>query len=265
MSDELASDVLLQEVDEHGVCLLTINRPDAMNAMDGELVGQLWHRFYQLDGQADVRVVILTASGDRAFCVGADLKERRTMSEADVEQRLRDYRGAFRVIETLGKPVICAINGFALGGGLEIALACDLRVMADEAVVGLTEARLGVIPGAGGTQRLPRVVGLAKAKELIFTGARLSATEALEIGLVNRIAPRAELLESARALALEICKAAPVSLRQAKVAMSRGMEVDLETGLEIEAQCYAATITTEDRLEGLTAFAEKRPPVWKGR
>ncbi len=265
MSHELASDVLLEEVDAEGICVLTINRPDALNAMDGELVGQLWHRFYTLDGRDDVRVIILTGAGDKAFCVGADLKERRGMSEAEVDQRLRDYRGTFRVIDTVSKPVICAINGYALGGGLEIALACDLRIMADEAVVGLTETRLGVIPGAGGTQRLPRIVGIAKAKELVFTAAKLDAAAALDIGLVNRVAPRANLLDAARTLAREIAKAAPISLRQAKIAMSRGIEVDLETGLEIEAQCYAATIPTEDRAEGLAAFAEKRAAVWKGR
>lgn len=265
MSDELASDVLIEEVDEHGVCVLTINRPQAMNSMDGELVGQLWHWFYQADGRDDVRVVILTAAGDRAFCVGADLKERKSMSDAEVAQRLRDYRGTFRVMESCTKPVICAINGYALGGGLEIALACDIRIMAEEAVVGLTELRLGVIPGAGGTQRLPRIVGIAKAKELLFTASKLGADEALRIGLVNRVAARADLLDAAREMAREITKAAPISLRQAKIAMSRGIEVDLETGLEIEAQCYGATIPTEDRLEGLAAFAEKREPRWTGR
>jgi enoyl-CoA hydratase/carnithine racemase len=265
MAEETASDVLLEEVDQHGICVLTINRPQAMNSLDGELVSALWHSFYALNGRADVRVIILTAAGERAFCVGADLKERKSMSEAEVAARLRDYRGAFRAIENVDKPVICGINGYALGGGLELALGCDLRVAAAEAVVGLTEARLGVIPGAGGTQRLPRVVGLAKAKELVFTGAKLTAAEAEAIGLVNRVVPREELLPACRTLATEIAKAAPISLSQAKIAMSRGIEVDLETGLELEAQCYAATLATEDRLEGLAAFAEKRSPEWKGR
>jgi methylglutaconyl-CoA hydratase len=264
MTDESTS-VLLEDVDSDGICVLTMNRPDAMNSLDGKLVSELWHRFYQLDGRDDVRVIILTGAGDRAFCVGADLKERKGMSPTEVEQRLRDYRGTFRAMENVNKPVICAINGYALGGGLEVALACDLRIMAHEAVVGLTETRLGIIPGAGGTQRLPRVVGLAKAKELVFTAARLPASEALAIGLVNRVAPREGLLEAAKDLAREISMAAPLALAQAKIAMSRGIEVDLETGLELEAQCYATTIKSEDRLEGLAAFAEKRPPQWKGR
>lgn len=265
MSEEHAPDVLLEEVDDQGICVLTINRPQAMNALDGELLSAIWHSFHVLASRSDVRVVILTAAGERAFCAGADLKERATMSPSQVQQRLRDYRGAFRAIEVLNKPVVCGINGVAFGGGLEIALACDLRVAAEEALVGLTEARLGIIPGAGGTQRLPRLVGVAKAKELIFTGARLSAAQALEIGLVNRVAPRAELLAACRALAVEMVKCAPISLAQAKVAIARGIEVDLESGLELEAQCYAATIPTQDRLEGLAAFAEKRDPVWHGR
>lgn len=265
MTGHDASEVLLEEVDSDGICTLTINRADAMNAMDGALVRRVWQTFLELEARDDVRVVILTAAGERAFCVGADLKERKSMSAAEVEQRLRDYRHTFRALEGCSKPVICAINGFALGGGLEIALACDLRVLAAEAVVGLTETRLGVIPGAGGTQRLPRIVGIAKAKELVFTAARLDAAEALRIGLVHRVAPRAELLNTARELAKQIVLAAPIALRQAKIAMTRGLEVDLETGLEIEAQCYAATIPTEDRLEGLAAFAEKRPPQWCGK
>ena len=265
MSDELAPDVLLENFDpKTGVCVLTINRADAMNSLNGELVNQLWHQFYSMAARNDVRVIVLTAAGERAFCVGADLKERKTMSSVEVEQRLRDYRGAFRAIETCPQPVIAAINGYALGGGLELALACDLRLVADEAVVGLTETRLGIIPGAGGTQRLPRVVGVARAKEMIFTAARLDASRAVEIGLVNRRAPRAELLSVATELAIEIARAAPIALRQAKVAISRGIEVDLETGLELEAQCYAATIPTKDRLEGLAAFAEKRAPNWCG-
>jgi enoyl-CoA hydratase/carnithine racemase len=265
MSSEVASDVILEEVDDHGVCVLTLNRPDTMNSMNGELVNAMAQTFYALDARDDVRVVVLTGAGDKAFCAGADLKERRDMSDAEVTQRLRDYRTTFRAIEQTGKPVICAINGYAFGGGLEIALACDLRLMAQETKIGLTETRLGIIPGAGGTQRLPRIVGVAKAKELIFTAKRLDADEALSIGLVNRVCPRESLLVEARVLGREIAQAAPIALAQAKTAIQRGVEVDLETGLEIEAQCYAVTIPTQDRMEGLEAFAEKREPEWKGR
>lgn len=265
MSSEIASDVILEETDDHGVCTLTLNRPDALNSMNGEVVNELANTFYAMNARDDVRAIILTGAGEKAFCVGADLKERRTMSDRDVEQRLRDYRTTFRAVETVNKPVVCAINGYAFGGGLELALACDLRVMAEATRIGLTETRLGIIPGAGGTQRLPRIVGVAKAKELIFTARRLSAEEALAIGLVNRVARGAELLSEARTLSREIAKAAPIALAQAKTAIQRGVEVDLETGLEIEAQCYAATIPTEDRQEGLEAFAEKREPEWQGK
>ena len=264
MGSENASNVLLEEVAD-GICTLTLNRPDAMNALNGPLVDSLWHAFWALNARDDVRVVILTAAGDRAFCVGADLKERSRMSESDVRQRLRSYRGTFRAIETLNKPVICAINGWALGGGLELALACDLRIVAQEAKVGLTELRLGVIPGAGGTQRLPRLVGAARAKELIFGAERLGADDAVRLGVVNRVAPRAELLDRTREWAREIAKAAPIALSQAKIAIASGLETDLETGLELEAQAYAVTIPTEDRLEGLAAFAEKRDPVWRNK
>lgn len=265
MSAEIASDVILEQTDDDGICVLTLNRPDALNSMNGAMVNELANTFYAMNARDDVRVIVLTGAGKKAFCVGADLKERRTMSDAEIAQRLRDYRTTFRAIENANKPVIAAINGFAFGGGLEIALACDLRVMAEGTRIGLTETRLGIIPGAGGTQRLPRVVGVAKAKELIFTAKRLSAEEALSIGLVNRVAPAADLLDEARTLGREIARAAPIALEQAKIAIQRGVEVDLETGLEIEAQCYAVTIPTEDRLEGLDAFSQKRDPQWRGR
>jgi len=263
MSAENASEVLLQTV-EDGICTLTLNRPSVMNALNGALVERLRGTFAALDARRDVRVVILTGAGERAFCVGADLKERSGMTDGEVQQRLRDYRAAFRVIESVNKPVICAINGYALGGGLELALACDLRIVADEAQVGLTELRLGIIPGAGGTQRLARLVGSAKAKELIFGAERISATEAVRLGIANRSAPRDALLEHAHSWAEQLARSAPIALAQAKVAISAGIQTDLETGLAIEAQAYAVTIPTKDRREGLAAFVEKRDPVWHG-
>lgn len=265
MTEPNAPAAVTVEVDADGISVVTLNRPTAMNAMNGELVEGLRAIFHAMNARADVRVIILTGAGDRAFCVGADLKERGGMSETEVQQRLRDYRVALRALETVNKPVICAINGYALGGGLEIALACDIRIVADEAQVGLTELRLGVIPGAGGTQRLPRIVGIARAKELIFRAARLSAAEAVDVGLASQAAPRADLLEAARAMAVEIAKSAPIALAQAKTAIAAGMQVDLETGLELEAQAYASTLATADRLEGLAAFAEKRAPRWQGK
>lgn len=263
MSDSNASSVLTRD-DRDGVCILTMNRPDAMNSMNGALVEALHDTFLELRTDSSVRVVVLTGAGPKAFCAGADLTERRTMSDSAVQRRIFDYARAFRLIEELNKPVIAAINGYAFGGGLEIALACDLRIVASETKIGLTETRLGIIPGAGGTQRLPRVVGEALAKELIFTARRLTGDEALDLGLVSRSVPREQLLDTALELAREIAKAAPIALEQAKIAIHSGMQADLATGLEIEARCYQATIPTKDRLEGLAAFKEKRAPEWKG-
>ncbi len=257
--------VLLKEVDDDGLCTLTLNRPQAMNSLDGELVDALWQTFYEMRHDDAVRVVILTGAGDRAFCAGADLKERSQMSEAQVRRRIDDYRGAFGAIDTLPKPVICAVNGYAFGGGLEVALACDIRVVAKETKVGLTEARLGIIPGAGGTQRLPRLVGASKAKELIFTGARLTGEEAEAIGLANYAVPRAELMDKAKELGRAMLDSAPIALAQAKIAIDAGMQADLATGLEIESRAYAVTIPTEDRQEGLAAFREKRKPRFVGK
>lgn len=262
MSDEK---VLTKQVDDDGLCVITINRPDAMNSLNGELVGQLWHEFYEMRHDDAVRVIVLTAAGDRAFCAGADLKERATMSESEVRRRIDDYRGCFGAIDNCPKPVICAINGYAFGGGLELALACDLRVVNSDTKVGLTETRLGIIPGAGGTQRLPRVVGVAKAKELIFTAARLTGKEAEAIGLANYAVPADEVLDRAKELGRAMLDSAPIALQQAKIAIDAGMQADLSTGLEIESRAYAVTIPTEDRQEGLAAFREKRKPNFKGK
>ena len=257
--------VLLKEVDEEGLCTLTIDRPDAMNSMNGELVEALWTTFRDLRFDPTVRVVILTASGEKVFCAGADLKERATMSDADVKRRIDDYRACFQEMANLNKPVICAINGYAFGGGLEIALACDIRLVAAETKVGLTELSLGIIPGAGGTQRLSRLIGAAKAKELMITAARLTGDQAHALGIVNHSVPRDILMNVAEDMAEKMIRCAPIAIAQAKAAIDLGLQTDLSTGLEIEAQCYAQTIPTADRLEGLNAFAEKRDPVWKGQ
>ncbi|RDV38305.1 enoyl-CoA hydratase [Bradymonadaceae bacterium TMQ3] len=263
-STNLAYDVLKREQDAHGICTLTIDRPDAMNALNGELVDALWETFYALRHDDSVRVVILTATG-RAFCAGADLAERRTMSEAQVRKRIDDYHQCFNAVAELPKPTICAINGYAFGGGLELALACDLRLVDEATKIGLTELRLGIIPGAGGTQRLTRLVGAARAKELIFTARRLSGTEAKAYGLVNDAVPGDQLLERAGEIAGEMLLSAPIALKQAKLAIDTGAQVDLHSGLALESAAYAVTLPTEDRLEGLAAFQEKRAPKFKGK
>ena len=250
---------------EGAVAILTLNRADRMNAVDMATLAALRAAVDELWGDAEVRCVIVTGAGDKAFCAGADLKERAGMTPAQVRRFLKNIREVMREIENLPKPVIAAVNGLALGGGTELALACDIRLASDAATMGLTEATLAIIPGAGGTQRLPRLVGKGRAKELIFTGRKVDAAEALAIGLVEEVVPAAELLDRAKALAARIVEnTGPVAIAQAKFAINQGMEVDLETGLAIEAKAYEVTIPTKDRTEALRAFGEKRRPVFTG-
>jgi enoyl-CoA hydratase/carnithine racemase len=249
---------------EGAVCTLTLNRPDAMNSLSFPMLLELRGALEALEFDPDVRCAIVTGAGDRAFCAGADLKERAGMSDTDVRRYIQTIRSTFTLAENLPIPVLAAVNGVALGGGTELALACDLRIASDKATLGLTEASLAIIPGAGGTQRLPRIVGKAKAKELIFTARRVDAGEALAIGLVNRTVPHESLLAEARTMADAIVQNGPVALRAAKRAIDRGLEMDLASGLVFESTCYELTIPTEDRREGLAAFREKRKPVYKG-
>jgi enoyl-CoA hydratase/carnithine racemase len=255
--------ILLSEQQE-GVAVITLNRPEVMNSFNFALLQALKAKIAEIRFDPDVRVVIVTGSGDRAFCSGADLKERATLSPIQVKEYIYTIRNLFTEIEQLNKPVIAAVNGVALGGGTELALASDIRIASQNATMGLTETRLAIIPGAGGTQRLPRLVGKGKAKELIFTGKRIGADEALEIGLVNKICAPEDLLATCRDMAVEICETGPVAIEQAKYAINYGMETDLSTGLAIESNAYWVCIPTEDRLEGLAAFREKRKPVYKG-
>lgn len=187
------------------------------------------------------------------------------MDELQVKQFIYTIRNLFTEIEQLNKPVIAAVNGVALGGGTELALACDIRLASESASMGLTETKLAIIPGAGGTQRLPRLVGRAKAKELIFTGRRVDAREAYEMGLVNKVCPADRLLEECREMAAMITENGPIALEQAKYAINQGLEADINTGLAIESNAYWITIPTEDRTEGLKAFREKRKPEYKGK
>jgi enoyl-CoA hydratase/carnithine racemase len=261
---KMISDTVRCEVKD-GIATLTLNRPEVMNALNFEIVRALDQHLETMRFDAAVRVVVLTGAGPKAFCAGADLKERAGLSPEQVKAFLFLLRQVFEAIEHYPKPVIAAVNGVAFGGGLEVALAADLRLAAESAVVGLTETRLAIIPGGGGTQRLPRLIGVGKAKELIFTGRRISAAQALSIGLVNQVCPPEQLQAEALKLAAEICQGGPIAVQQAKYAINAGMQSDLHTGLAIEANAYQICIPTEDRLEGLAAFREKRKPVYKGR
>ena len=244
---------------------VTIERPEAMNALSGEVLHAMNEAVTELALDPEVRAVVFTGAGDRAFCAGADLKERRGMSDADTQRRIDLINEVFDRIARLPKPTIAAVNGFAFGGGLELALACDFRIAADSAKLGLTEVRLGILPGAGGTQRLPRVIGVARAKELIMLGRRIDANRALAIGLVGEVVPQSELAVAAENIAKELEGCGPIGVAQAKAAIDRGSDVVFEEGRRIERACYEMTLGTEDRAEGLRAFANKRTPQYKGR
>jgi len=249
---------------QDGVVTLTLNRPKVMNCLNFELLRALKKQVDQIRFKPDVRVIIITAAGEKAFCAGADLKERATLTPIQVKEYIFTIRDLLTAIENLNKPVIAAVNGIALGGGTELALASDIRIASTNASLGLTETRLAIIPGAGGTQRLPRLVGKGKAKELIFTGRRVDAAEALEIGLVNSVCDPEALLDECHQMAAMICETGPVAIEQAKYAINYGLETDLNTGMAIESNAYWVCIPTQDRLEGLAAFREKRKPVYKG-
>ncbi|XP_078187984.1 enoyl-CoA hydratase domain-containing protein 2, mitochondrial isoform X17 [Callithrix jacchus] len=245
-----------------------MNRPRARNALGNVFVSELLEALAQLREDRQVRVLLFRSAVKGVFCAGADLKEREQMSEAEVGVFVQRLRGLMNDIAAFPAPTIAAMDGFALGGGLELALACDLRVAASSAILGLIETTRGLLPGAGGTQRLPRCLGVALAKELIFTGRRLSGTQAHALGLVNHSVAQNEegdaAYHRARALAQEILPQAPIAVRLGKVAIDRGMEVDIASGMVIEGICYAQNIPTRDRLEGMAAFREKRPPKFVG-
>ena len=246
--------------------IVTLNRPDRRNALDRNAVRELGRLGRELTTDPRVSAAIVTGAGDRAFCAGADLKEREGMSEADVREMLDLYRSELAWLGAAPFPVVAALNGPALGGGLELALGCDLRTAASHAVLGLPETSLGIIPGAGGTQRLPRLVGVPRALELTLLARRLSAEEALAWGLVNRVAPPGStLLDDTLAWLSPVLEGAPLALRAALEAVRAATHLPLDAGLDAERRGYERCLTSEDRREALRAFAEKRTPVFKGQ
>ncbi|MBO1627562.1 enoyl-CoA hydratase [Bacillus cereus] len=243
---------------------ITLNRERQANSLSLALLEELQSTLTHINEEADVRVVILTGAGEKAFCAGADLKERANMNEEQVRHAVGMIRSTMDMVEQLSQPVIAAINGIALGGGTELSLACDFRIAAETASLGLTETSLAIIPGAGGTQRLPRLIGIGRAKELIYTARRISANEAKEYGMVEFVVPTNLLEEKAIEIAERIASNGPIAVRLAKEAISNGLQVDLHTGLQMEKLAYEGVIHTKDRLEGLQAFKEKRKPMYKG-
>ncbi|KGR75801.1 enoyl-CoA hydratase [Ureibacillus sinduriensis] len=250
---------------QDGVAVIQFTRSEAANALSVQMLHEINEVLEEIHYNRFIRAVIVTGAGEKAFCAGADLKERKGMNEEETRKTIALIGKTVNHFEALAQPVIAAINGVAFGGGLELALACDIRMASSTAKLGLTETALGIIPGAGGTQRLPRLIGIGKAKELIYTARRISAEEAYRYGIVEHIVEPQELLDQAKILAHEIGKNAPLSLIQAKTAINQGMQTDISTGLQIETLAYSRLLQTEDRLEGLKAFQEKRSPVYHGK
>jgi len=254
-------------VDRDGaVMTVTVNRPRVLNALNHATIGELLRAVEEAGPDPSVRVVVLTGAGTKAFVAGADINELKALESADEAMRFaRRGQELCARLERLPKPVIAAINGYALGGGCEIAMACDVRIAAERARIGQPEINLGLIPGFGGTQRLPRLVGRGAAKLLIFSGDHIDAREALRLGLVDVVVPDDEFEKETSAFAARLARKAPVALATAKAAVNQGIETDLDRGCEIEASLFGVSCATEDRVEGCAAFLEKRKPAFKGR
>ncbi len=250
---------------ESGVEVWTLDRPERRNALDRATVRRLALEAHRVRGDRAVRAVVITGAGEKAFSAGADLKERRGMDEVEVRAFLDAWRAAFGAIDRLPVPTVAAIDGVALGGGFELALACDFRVASRGAVMGLPEVTLAIVPGAGGTQRLTRLMGPARAKELILLGRRISAEEALSLGVLNRLADEGEgALGCALRFVEPLAQGAPVAIAAALEAVDAALDLPLEAGLEVERRAYERTLGTRDRLEALAAFQEKRRPRFTG-
>lgn len=247
------------------IAVIAFNRPDAYNALNTQMATDLLAVLEELELDNEVFCAVLTAQGEKAFCVGADLKERKNMTRDEMRKQRAIFVKVFTAVAQFPKPLVAAVNGYALGGGCEFSLCCDFIIASEKAVFGLPEVGLAIIPGGGGTQLLPRVIGRNKAKELIFTGRRISAADAYRLGLVNYVVPAEQLMEKTMEIMQEISKNGPVALQQAKRSVNLGVELELNTALALEAECYNVCLTTEDRDEGLRAFNEKRKPVYKGR
>ncbi|CAA0831624.1 ATP-dependent caseinolytic (Clp) protease/crotonase family protein [Striga hermonthica] len=250
---------------DSGILEVNLERPGTKNAIGKDMLRGLQYTFEAVNNDHTARVMMICSSVPKVFCAGADLKERRTMTPSEVQDFVHSLRSTFTYLETLHIPTIAVIEGAALGGGLEMALSCDLRICGEDAVLGLPETGLAIIPGAGGTQRLPRLVGKSMAKELIFTGRKIGGRDALSMGLVNHCVPAGEARSIALEIARDINQKGPLAIRMAKQAIDGGLEVDLSTGLALEEDCYEQLLHTKDRLEGLAAFAERRKPNYTGQ
>jgi enoyl-CoA hydratase/carnithine racemase len=247
------------------IAYVTISRPKVLNALNMATMGDLFQAFTFVKDDADIRVAILTGEGEKAFIAGADINELATQSATQGKEYASRGQAVLDLIENCGKPVIGCINGFALGGGCEVAMACTMRLASDNAKLGQPEVKLGIIPGYGGTQRLPRLVGKGLAQQILLTGEIISAQEALRIGLVNEVVPQAELIARAEAIAAKIIANAPLAVQYVIEAVNKGMEMTLQEGLFLEASLFGVCCATEDKNEGTKAFLEKRAAQFKGK
>lgn len=247
-----------------GIATITINRPERLNALDDSTIGELGAAMADVGARDEVRGVIITGAGSKAFVAGADIAQLASQSPWEARERSRQGQAVFSGLEHSPKPVIAAINGFALGGGCELAMACHIRIAAEGARLGLPEVKLGIGPGYGGTQRLPRLVGTGRALELILTGEMIGAAEAYRIGLVNRVVGASELLDTARSMLRQILAQGPLAVALCIEAVTRGVELPIEDGLALEANHFGVLASTADMREGMQAFLEKRPPRFSG-
>jgi enoyl-CoA hydratase len=250
---------------EQQIGIISLNRPKQMNALNVEMIKKLSDLLDNISKNDEIRVVILTGN-EKVFCVGADITEvSKFNTPVKAHTFVSEVQALFNRIEELEKPTIAAIVGFALGGGCELTLACDLRIAADNAMFGQPEIKLGVLPGGGGTQRLPRIIGITKAKELLYTGSSIDANEAWRIGLVNKVVPVKSLMDEARNIASKISKQPPYALKMTKLAINGGMNMDMKSAMAYEARCFEILFSTEDLKKGLKAFVRKREPTFVGR
>ncbi|MBE0481312.1 MAG: enoyl-CoA hydratase/isomerase family protein [Dehalococcoidia bacterium] len=257
------SNILYERKDR--VATITLNRPQVLNALNSALLKELYEAFQEAEKDPDVSVIILTGCGDRSFCAGADISELQSLTPIKGRNHVLWIQECTKYIERIQKPVVARINGFCLGGGQEIAMACDFRIAVDKARFGQPEINLAIIPGGGGTQRLPRLIGKTKAVEINMLGIHVDANEAYRLGLLNRVVSAEELDKTVSEFVQALLSKSPAAIGTLKLAMNEGLEMDLERALYYEAECFATTLATDDSKEGMKAFLEKRPPVFKGR